>query len=50
MRGYQTDKGYMGYVLGKGYQLFKDEDAYYEWEYKSIFATYEEHLTSTPGY
>ena len=31
MRGYYTSSGYMGYVLGKGYQLFGTEDAYYEW-------------------
>lgn len=31
MRGYYTSSGYMGYVFGKGYQLFETEDAYYEW-------------------
>ncbi len=31
MKGYYTSSGYMGYVLGKGYQLFETEDAYYEW-------------------
>ncbi len=31
MKGYHTNSGYMGYVLGKGYQLFETEDAYYEW-------------------
>lgn len=31
MKGYHTSSGYMGYVLGKGYQLFETEEAYYEW-------------------
>lgn len=31
MKGYYTRSGYMGYVPGKGYQLFETEDAYYKW-------------------
>jgi hypothetical protein len=32
MKGYHTHSGFMGYVLGRGYQLFETEDAYYEWQ------------------
>lgn len=30
MKGYFTDKGYMGYVEGS-YMLFEDESAYYDY-------------------
>jgi len=30
MIGYYTRNGYMGYVTGKGYQLFESESSYYE--------------------
>jgi hypothetical protein len=35
MKGYHVSNGYMGYVLGKGYQLFETEDAYYEWHHEA---------------
>lgn len=31
MKGYFTDSGYNGYVEGKGYMLFEDEEAYYDY-------------------
>jgi len=34
MKGYYVDAGYMGYVRGKGYQLFETEGAYYDWYYE----------------
>ena len=40
MKGYHTSSGYMGYVLGKGYQLFETEEAYYEWYYESYLTRF----------
>ena len=31
IKGFYTSSGYMGYILGKGYQLFETENAYHEW-------------------
>ncbi len=48
MKGYPVSSGYMGYVLGKGYQLFETEDAYYDWyleTYPDIY-TYKEAATA----
>ena len=48
MKGYHVSNGYMGYVLGKGYQLFETEDAYYEWRHEAYpdFYTYKEEATA----
>lgn len=43
MKGYCTSGGYMGYVPGKGYQLFESEEAYYEWKFGAYPDIYDYH-------